>query len=344
MSAPPDLPHDVPAGLFHGEAESFGIAAMSPGLDPAAVVAVVCVPTYRRPDLLAATLRSLAAQQGAPPFAVIVAENEGSEREGARVAAAMLDGVALQGVVLVEPAQGNCNAYNAAWRCALTRFPDALYICGIDDDELADPAWLAQLVRAAQISDAGIIGGSVTPVFENAAGEGWRGHPVFRSHYAQSGPVPIIYSSANYLIRREVIIAAGYPFLDPAFNFMGGGDTDFFTRAKARGVRFEWRQEAGMTEIMPARRTEWSWISARAWRNGMISALIEKKADDSFAGFTRRVARSLALLAASPLRGVRLALETGSARTGLYHAQVALGRIGAEFGMVIEQYRNPEKN
>jgi GT2 family glycosyltransferase len=340
MSAMPDLP----AGLFHGEAESFEVTALSPGCEAAPVVAVVCVPTYRRPELLAATLRSLAAQQGAPPFAVIVVENEGKQREGVRVASRMLDGHALRGMVLVEPAQGNCNAYNAAWRCALTRFPAARYICGIDDDELADVAWLAQLVEAAEVSGAGIVGGSVTPVFESAAGEGWRGHPVFRSHYARSGPVPMIYSSANYLIRREVIVKAGYPFLDPAFNFMGGGDTDFFTRAKARGVRFGWRQEARMTEIMPARRTEWDWISARAWRNGMISALIEKKADRSFAGSAKRMARSLALLAASPLRGVKLALETGSARTGLYHAQVAMGRVGAEFGMVIEQYRNPEKN
>jgi GT2 family glycosyltransferase len=340
MSVSPDLT----TGLFQGEAEGFEIAAMSPGLDASAIVAVVCVPTYRRPKLLAATLRSLAAQQGAPSFAVIVAENEGNQREGARVAGEMLDGVALHGLVLVEPAQGNCNAYNAAWRCALTRFPAACFICGIDDDEVAQPAWLTELVAAAEASGAGIVGGSVTPIFESAAGEGWRGHPVFRSHYGQSGPVPLIYSSANYLIRREVIIAAGYPFLDPAFNFMGGGDTDFFTRAKARGVRFEWRQEAGMTEIMPARRTQWSWISARAWRNGMISALIEKKADRSFAGSVKRIVRSLALLAASPVRGVSLAVETGSARTGLYHAQVAMGRIGAEFGMVIEQYRNPEKN
>jgi GT2 family glycosyltransferase len=335
---------DLLADFFHGEPEGFDILAVSPGLEPAAIVAVVCVPTYKRPALLAATLRSLAAQQDAPNFAVIVAENEGTVREGASVAATMLDGNALQGLVLAEPRQGNCNAYNAAWRCALTRFPNATFICGIDDDELAAPAWLAQLIHAAQSSGAGIVGGAVTPIFEDRAGEAWRGHPVFRSHYDVSGSVPMIYSSANYLIRREVIIAAGYPFLDPAFNFMGGGDTDFFTRAKARGVRFHWQHEASMTEIMPARRTQWSWIAARAWRNGMISALIEKKADNSFAGKARRMLRSAMMLAASPLRGVMLAFATGSVRTGLYHAQVAMGRIGAEFGMVIEQYRNPEKH
>jgi glycosyltransferase involved in cell wall biosynthesis len=334
----------LPAAFFHGEPEGFELVAASPGLDPQQIVAVVCVPTYRRPALLAATLRSLAAQESAPPFAVIVAENEGLEREGARVAADLLDGNGLRGLVIVEPRQGNCNAYNAAWRCALTRFPTARHICGIDDDEVASPRWLFCLVETAEATGAGIVGGPVTPIFEAAEGEGWRGHPVFRSHYASSGPVPMIYSSANYLIRREVILDAGYPFLDPAFNFIGGGDTDFFTRARARRVAFQWRQEAAMTELMPARRTQWSWIAARSWRNGMISTLIEKKADRSVAGALRRLGKSGALMAASPFRGLKLALETGSPRAGLYHAQVAMGRIGAEFGMLIEQYRNPEKN
>ena len=48
--------------------------------------------------------------------------------------------------------------------------------------------------------------------------------------------------------------------------------------------------------------------------------------------------------AASPLRGLRLALQTGSAVIGLYHMQVAVGRLMAEFGLVNEQYRNPESN
>ncbi len=335
---------NVDARLFGNVPESFEIMGVSPGLAADALELVVCVPTYRRPALLRETLASLAAQKGAPPFAVLVVDNDGAGREGAALAMHMLDGASLAGLVLAEPAQGNCNAYNAAWRCALTRFPKARFICGIDDDEIAAPGWLAALVAAAEASGAGIIGGPVTPIFEDKACEGWRSHPVFRSHYGADGPVPMIFSSANYLIRREVIIAAGYPFLDPAFNFMGGGDTDFFTRARLSGVRFHWAQSAAMTETMPARRTEWSWIAARAWRNGLISALIEKKNQQGPMAGARRWLRSLALLAASPLRGLRLALASGSPRTGLYHLQVALGRLGAEFGLTIEQYRAPEKN
>jgi len=52
----------------------------------------------------------------------------------------------------------------------------------------------------------------------------------------------------------------------------------------------------------------------------------------------------LALLAAAPWRGLALGWRTGSVLIGLYHAQVAAGRLMSEFGVRGEQYRKPEKN
>ncbi|TIW02208.1 MAG: glycosyltransferase family 2 protein, partial [Mesorhizobium sp.] len=54
--------------------------------------------------------------------------------------------------------------------------------------------------------------------------------------------------------------------------------------------------------------------------------------------------KSLALLAASPLRGAIRLARTGSLTTALYPVYVALGRVLAEFGYANEQYRQPEKN
>jgi hypothetical protein len=56
------------------------------------------------------------------------------------------------------------------------------------------------------------------------------------------------------------------------------------------------------------------------------------------------VAKSFALLAASPFRLPALWWKTGSFYIGCYHMMVAAGRILAEFGYTIEQYREPEKN
>lgn len=324
--------------------ESFTVLAQSPPEALAGVTSVVCVPTFKRPDMLEATLRSLARQQGGHDFAVIVVENEGRERAGAMRARALLAAGLFKGLVIVEPRQGNCKAYNAAWRCALTRFPALRQVLGIDDDEEAEPGWLDAFLMAAATSPAALFGGSVTAVFADSSRAWLSAHPIFRSHYDVSGPVPMLYSSANYLIRREVLETLGFPFLDERFDFTGGGDTDFFTRAKAAGFHFGWVQEAAQRETMPARRSEFGWIAARGLRNGAISAAIERRQRPGLAGRLRVLAKSLALLGASLPRGIALGTRTRSGLIGLYHAQVAWGRLMSEFGVANEQYRAPDKN
>lgn len=324
--------------------ETFEIVAASPEAALRSVESVICVPTFKRPELLERTLRSLAAQQVGHDFAIIVVENEGVERAGAERACALHTAGLFTGYVIVEPRQGNCKAYNAAWRCGLTRLPALKQVLGIDDDEEALPLWLDAHLRAAATAPAQLFGGSVTPVFEDQSRAWLSAHPVFRSHYAVSGEVPILFSSANYLIRREVLETLGFPFLDESFDFTGGGDSDFFRRSKEAGFRFWWVQDAAMRETMPGRRTEFSWIAARSLRNGAISATIERRLDPSVRGRLKVLARSLALLAASPFRGLALGLRTGSVTIGLYHAQVALGRLMSELGVSNEQYRKPDKN
>jgi GT2 family glycosyltransferase len=324
------------------------IVAASEGLDDAAFSVAVCVPTYKRPALLEKALRSLARQapfrDGSRRFAIIVVDNDGQGREGSAIAAAMLAEGAFAGAALVEPRQGNCKAYNAAWSFVRTRMPSAAFVAGIDDDEEASEAWLGALIDAAEASGADIVGGPVKPLFSSPGLEHLAMHPIFRSHYAEDGPVPQLYSSANYLMRASVLDRMGWPYLDEAFDYKGGGDTDFFTRARRAGLTFHWANQALLTETMPPRRTEFSWIHARALRNGMISALIARKADPSLSGRAKTALKSLALLGAAPFRGAADLMRTGSPLIGLYHLQVALGRLGAEFGLNIEQYRAPEKN
>lgn len=341
-----DRATDAPAPAVRGMdgPESFVILAQSTPELLAGVETVVCVPTFRRPEMLEQTLRSLAAQHGGHDFAVIVVENEGVAREGAARATALMQAGLFRGFVIVEPRQGNCKAYNAAWRCALTRLPALQNLLGIDDDEQAEPGWLDAFLKAARTAPAELFGGAVVPRFEDASRAWLRAHPVFRSHYSVSGPVPRLYSSANYLIRRQVLERLGFPFLDERFDFTGGGDADFFTRARAAGFRGWWVQEALQRETMPGRRTQTDWIAARARRNGAISTVIERRGFPGLPGRLCVLAKSLGLLAASVPRGLVLGIRTGSVLIGLYHAQVALGRLSSEFGVEAEQYRKPEAN
>ncbi|OLP55106.1 glycosyl transferase family A [Rhizobium rhizosphaerae] len=311
---------------------------------PAAVRLVVTVPTFRRPQQLVETLESLRIQAPGLPFAVIVMENDAEGGAGATAARNFMEHHGLDGLVVIAHQRGNCHAYNAGWTAALAHYPGLEALAVIDDDELATPGWLAGLLAAQAATGADLVGGPQEPRFEAGRRPDLARHPVFSPAYATTGPVPILYSSGNVLIRRAVLDAMPRPFLDPLFNFIGGGDSDFYRRCKARGFRFAWSAEAAVVEAVPARRMQADWIRTRSLRNGAISAMLEHRAAPGAAGRLKTLAKSLALLAASPWRGIALWRRTGLAAAAPYHLQVALGRLMAEAGIVGEQYRHPEKN
>lgn len=325
--------------------ENATVIAATPGLDRPAVRVVVTVPTFRRPDWLLATLRSVAAQVTRHVFAVIVIENDAEGREGASAARPLIESGEVPGLVLIAHDRGNCSAYNAGWSEAFVSFPDFTHILVIDDDETADPDWLERMMDTAAQLGADAVGGPQLPVFEDGDQARWADHPVFRPPFAQTGPVAALYSSGNLLIARPVLERLGSPYLDVAFNFLGGGDSDFLSRAAAAGFTLAWCAEGRVREIVPARRTTRGWIRARAVRNGVISTLVEqRRRHREPLGRLKTVARSLALAAASPLRAAVRLVQTRSPAIAAYPVEVAAGRILAEFGYKREQYREPEKN
>ena len=326
-------------------APSISSVTRSPGLDAGAVELVVTVPTFRRPAQVLETLASLQRQQTARRFAVVLIENEAEKREGAIAATPLFESGAIAGMIIIAHERGNCCAYNAGFETALANFPRSSWVAVIDDDEVADPEWLQRMCATSERFAAGIVGGPQLPVFPHNSDKRFTGHPVFVPPYRESGPVAALYSSGNLLMRRDVLIALGMPFLDLRFNFMGGGDADFLSRAAAKGFKLAWCAEAPVRETVPARRLEADWIRARSLRNGVISTLVEKKKRAaSPVGNLRVFAKSLALLAASPFRGLARLLQTGSPSTAMYPVYVAIGRVLAEFGYSNEQYRQPEKN
>jgi glycosyltransferase involved in cell wall biosynthesis len=323
---------------------SISIVARSPH-PVAGVEIVVTLPTFRRPEHLLQTLQSLRNQRTTRRFAVIVMENEAEAREGAAAASPLFEEGLLEGTVIVAHQRGNCSAYNAGWQTALSQYPDLRFLLVIDDDELADRDWLEKMIAAADHFGADIVGGPQRPVFARPGADPLQSHPVFAPAYSKSGLVPALFSSGNLLIRRSVLAAMPAPYLDTRFNFLGGGDSDFLSRCAARGFKLAWCEEAPVYETVPQRRLERDWIRSRSLRNGVISTLVEKrKRATEPLGAARTFAKSLALLGAAPIRGLRDGLTKRSVAAGLYPIHVGLGRVLAHFGYQNEQYRQPEKN
>lgn len=338
--------HSVGHALnLHSGMNSVSIFARTPGLVAEDMECVVTVPTFRRPEHLLKTLDSIATQKAGQRFAIIVIENEAEGQEGAKAAAPLFENGTFPGLVIVAHQRGNCAAYNAGWQMALEAFPRFRYLLVVDDDEIVQPGWLDAMCRAAEKLDADIVSGPVFSDFAEGAPERLRNHPIFKPPYETTGIVPALFGSGNLLIRRHVLEAMEQPFMDLAFNFLGGGDADFLMRASQKSFRLAWCAEAVAYETVPARRFEPDWIRARGLRNGVISTLVEKrKRAGERLGNARVLAKSLALLALSPLRGARKLAATGSTSIAMYPVYIGLGRLMAEFGYTNEQYREPEKN
>jgi GT2 family glycosyltransferase len=316
---------------------SRAVAANSASLD-SSIEIVVCIPSFRRPQHLRLTLESLAAQRTSRRFAVVIVENDVAKCGSVPVAAEFLASGKLPGLCVVEPRQGNCHAINAAFESALAIFPAASSLLMIDDDEIASKDWLELMVRAAETTGADIVGGPVFPDFDDDMKHGLHRHPAFRPGYDASGPVPVIYGCGNCLIRRPVFARLGEPAFDLRFNFLGGGDYDFFIRCRHAGFRFHWAAEAVIVETVPKSRTNIGWIARRSLRIGAINYHVQRKAARTVWSRTILVARMLAILPLSLFRAGRLVFSERKAVVAMHPMAVAVGSWLAAVGFEPKPY------
>jgi GT2 family glycosyltransferase len=317
---------------------SRAIVATSSALD-LSIGIVVCVPCFRRPQHLRRTLESLADQRTDRRFAVVMVENDASGCGSVPVASEFLRAGRFPGLCVVEPRQGNCHAINAAFETAEATFPAATHFLMIDDDEIASRDWLELMVRAAEATGADIVGGPVLQSFDDDTKRGLQRHPAFLPAYDSSGPVPIIYGCGNCLIRRPVFERLAGPAFDLRFNFLGGGDVDFFTRSRREGMKFHWVAEAVIVETVPNARTNPSWLALRGLRIGAINYHVQRKAARTPWLRARLLAKILALLPLSVLRAGRLFLTEHKALIALHPMIVAAGGVLAAFGIEPQPYK-----
>jgi GT2 family glycosyltransferase len=311
----------------------------SPGIASFEPQAVVCVPTFRRPDMLRRTLQSLAGQRSAVSFTVVVVDNDAADRAGAPVAASFFREGLLAGLCFLEERQGNCYAINRAFREARERFPTASYFLMIDDDEIADPFWLDRMVAAARARDADIVGGPVIPEFPPNARPALTKHPIYWPAFTTSGFVPMIYGSGNCLISRRAFERVGNPDFDLRYNYLGGGDADFFTRCREAGLVFYWEQAARIAETVPPERLRPRWIFRRSLQIGAINFRLDRTRSQTLRDHARLIAKNLALLPVSAIRSLNLVPRHKSLLVIGHPMVIAIGRILAAFGGEPEHYR-----
>ncbi len=192
----------------------------------------VVIATKDRAQFLANALDSLAAQEGAPEFETIVADNGSSDATAAVVAQRQGRGLPLARVFVAEPNRAKArNAGVAAARGRLVAF--------VDDDVQLPPHFLAAHARAHAENAARAVSGPIL----NVPGYGSHAKPSFANY---SGA---FFCTCNVSLPRAAFVAAGG--FDESFELYGWEDTELGLRLRRDGVRRAFAWDAYLYHIKP---------------------------------------------------------------------------------------------
>ena len=190
---------------------------------------------------------------------------------------------------VVEPTRGISAARN---RAVLQAGP-VDFVAFIDDDEWAEPTWLAELLRTQARTQAQVVVGPVVPAFDERPPPSWftKGGFLAPYRYEQDEQLGFAYTG-NVLVQSSVLEPAGAPFSE-RFGLLGGEDTHFFMRVHLSGAKIVWAAEALVHESVPAARMTASWLVQREYRRGNTLSLCLRDLEDSPQRRFKRVAHGL---------------------------------------------------
>lgn len=297
---------------------------------------VVAIPTFRRPKGLARLLAALAALKTDANVSVLVADNDCDGHQGFDLCAgfrAVAYRWPLESIVVAE--RGIAQARNALVDHILAHMP-CDFVAMLDDDEWPEPGWLDGLLKVQRETGADALHGAILRDFETPPGD-WAG----RCHGIaplrdESGPLPMIDSTGNVLVRRACFEQLAKPCFDPEFALTGGEDRDFFERLRRQGRRFAWADEAVVHSWVPASRSRFGWILQRAYRTGNSDMRVFLKHPQKPAQY----ARELVKIAAAFLVYLPLAIVPVRSRSveALCRLCRAAGKTAALFGHRYNEY------
>jgi GT2 family glycosyltransferase len=301
------------------------------------IAVVICAYSLERWDALVAAVASVAAQGSRAREIVVVIDHNEELRERA---AGELDA----GVIANDGRRGLAGARNAG--VAATAAPIVAFL---DDDALAQPDWLEQLLTGyAERPQALGVGGSIEPDWE-------AGRPVWFPEefdwvvgcsYRGLPSAPAVVRNligANMSVRRGALEAVG-GFREELGRLPSGAgaveETDFCIRVQERFPERPWVYwpAARVSHTVPAARSNWAYFRARCLNEGLAKAAMVAgtgartglESERRYvrrvlpAGVARGLARGLRADAGGPLRAGTIVLGLAYTTAGYLRGRLPI--------------------
>jgi glycosyltransferase involved in cell wall biosynthesis len=164
----------------------------------------------------------------------------------------------------IEAAAGVANARNTAVALAKGDF-----IAFLDDDEVAKPNWLAELIATQSATKADVVFGPIEARLPEGSAEPRSYFQAFFSRVldGESRLIDKPYGCGNSLLKRDTVLKGPTPF-NPSTNETGGEDDLLWHDVRTWGGSFAWAKDAWVYEDVPASRASWAYLTKRAFAYG----------------------------------------------------------------------------
>ncbi len=236
----------------------------------------ILICTFERPQLLHKLLAALVDQVRGQACTVIVVDNGTSSSEDIVLAFRASMNIVYDRL----SARGLVSARNRALTLGIARKPEFLVF--IDDDEVPEASWLANLIARLEETGADFACGPVIPDYA-APPPRWAKQGEFFNASADS------FRTSNLILRASCIPSAESQWFRPEFNFSGGEDDEFLSRLAAGGAVHVEATTAVVRETIPQSRMRRRYIWRRGLRDGVAIAQIARLRNTSRAGFMAKV-------------------------------------------------------
>lgn len=295
----------------------------------------ICIPTYRRPELLENLLRSLTTLDTKElDVRVVVVDNDaaGLAAPVVRRFVGRLSGLTYE----VEPSRGLATVRNRL--VAIAGRLGVEYVAFVDDDEWVEPGWLAGLVRTARACGADAVGGPVLPEYDDGTPRWVALNGFFDRRRHRTGQAVRLDATGNLLLKQAWLDRLDGPF-DRRLDLTGGEDHQLLERLHRLGARMTWCNEAVVHERIPRSRATMSWLVRRAFRGGVGFSEWSGALDPGPGPRARRVGKALAR-AAWGLASLPPSLLMGRAATvrALCHGARGVGGVLGVCGLSYREY------
>ena len=295
----------------------------------------ICIPTYKRPELLSCCLESLAELQFQSDIKldlrILVVEN-GPDRLVYSAIENIRSKVPWPIIYAIEERQGISYARNKL--VAMSKECD--FIAFIDDDETAEPQWLDELLRVQHTTGADAVIGPVVPEFEKPPPD-WMATFFSRPRYPSGKQVSTYdFRTGNVLLLTKVLDDVAGPF-DLAFALTGGEDSYLGRCLAKKSACFYWADRAVVHEYIPKSKIRISRLLLRHFRGGMTSAMIDMRQHTLLSGWIIRFLKGAACIPYGALVAI-CSLRIG--RTALLRGICLISwGVGSLFGLLGLRYK-----